>query len=185
MKKTIVFITHDLDEAITLGDRIAIMRDGQIIQLGSPREIIMEPADDFVTEFTKGIPKTRVIKTTDISKYPEQLCLESDSLENIQAKLDSTLDQYIICLDNDDKYIGILDKQRTMDLKPHDDFQIRDHIESSIPPISSNASLEDALTSLSNPNNPIPIVDDINTFIGVINQQDLIDVLTIKSSISV
>jgi glycine betaine/proline transport system ATP-binding protein len=53
--KTMVFITHDLDEAVSVGDKIAIMRDGEIIQLGTPREIINNPVDDFVAEFTEGI----------------------------------------------------------------------------------------------------------------------------------
>lgn len=58
--KTMVFITHDLDEAVSVGDKIAIMRDGEIIQLGTPLEIINSPADDFVAEFTEGISKSRL-----------------------------------------------------------------------------------------------------------------------------
>ena len=54
--KTMVFITHDLEEAVSVGDKIAIMRDGEIIQLGTPLEIINKPADDFVAEFTEGLP---------------------------------------------------------------------------------------------------------------------------------
>ena len=58
--KTMVFITHDLDEAVSVGDKIAIMRDGEIIQLGTPLEIINSPVDDFVAEFTEGISKSRL-----------------------------------------------------------------------------------------------------------------------------
>ena len=58
--KTMVFITHDLDEAVSVGDRIAIMRDGEIIQLGTPMEIINTPANDFVSEFTEGISSNRI-----------------------------------------------------------------------------------------------------------------------------
>jgi len=58
--KTMVFITHDLDEAVSVGDKIAIMRDGEIIQLGTPLEIISNPADDFVAEFTEGISRSRL-----------------------------------------------------------------------------------------------------------------------------
>ena len=58
--KTMVFITHDLDEAVSVGDKIAIMRDGEIIQLGTPLEIIDNPADDFVAEFTEGISRSRL-----------------------------------------------------------------------------------------------------------------------------
>ena len=55
MKKTTVFITHDLDEAVRVGHRIAIMRDGKVIQIGTPEEIVMKPADDYVADFVKGI----------------------------------------------------------------------------------------------------------------------------------
>ena len=61
LNKTIVFITHDFDEAIRLADRIAIMKDGKIIQVGTPEELIMAPADDHVTEFTRNIPRARVL----------------------------------------------------------------------------------------------------------------------------
>ena len=61
IQKTMVFITHDLDEAVTVGDRIAIMRDGEIIQMGTPEEIILNPVDDFVAEFTEDVSKDRVL----------------------------------------------------------------------------------------------------------------------------
>ena len=59
MKKTTLFITHDLDEAIRIGDRIAIMRDGKIIQIGKPRDIILKPIDKYVADFVKNIPKAQ------------------------------------------------------------------------------------------------------------------------------
>ncbi len=62
MKKTTVFITHDLDEAVRIGDRIAIMRDGRIIQIGTPEQIVLEPADDYVAEFVAGISRLKVVR---------------------------------------------------------------------------------------------------------------------------
>ena len=62
MKKTTVFITHDLDEAVRIGDRIAIMRDGRIIQIGTAEDIVMNPADDYVADFVAGISKLKVVK---------------------------------------------------------------------------------------------------------------------------
>ena len=59
LNKTIVFITHDLDEAIKLGDRIAVMKDGVIAQIGSPEDIIMQPGDDYVAEFVGAISRTK------------------------------------------------------------------------------------------------------------------------------
>jgi len=62
MKKTTVFITHDLDEAVRIGDRIAIMRDGKLVQVGVPEEIVMNPADDYVADFVAGISRLKVVK---------------------------------------------------------------------------------------------------------------------------
>ncbi|MFT5505460.1 MAG: glycine betaine/proline transport system ATP-binding protein [Gammaproteobacteria bacterium] len=61
LKKTIVFITHDFDEAVRLADRIAIMKDGEIIQIGTPEELVLAPATDYVREFTRGIPRAKVL----------------------------------------------------------------------------------------------------------------------------
>ncbi len=61
LRKTIVFITHDFDEAIRLADRIAIMKDGALVQIGTPEELVLDPATDYVAEFTRGIPRAKVL----------------------------------------------------------------------------------------------------------------------------
>lgn len=66
LRKTIVFITHDFDEAIRLADRIAIMKDGEVIQLGSPEELVMNPATDYVAEFTRDVSRSKVLATRSI-----------------------------------------------------------------------------------------------------------------------
>jgi len=66
MKKTTVFITHDLDEAVMVGHRIAIMRDGMVIQIGTPEEIVINPADEYVAEFVKGISRLKVVQAKTI-----------------------------------------------------------------------------------------------------------------------
>ncbi|NND92629.1 MAG: glycine betaine/L-proline ABC transporter ATP-binding protein [Granulosicoccus sp.] len=62
MNKTTVFITHDLDEAVRIGDRIAIMRDGRVVQIGTPEDIVMHPADDYVSDFVAGISRLKVVR---------------------------------------------------------------------------------------------------------------------------
>ena len=61
LKKTIIFITHDLDEAVRIGDRIAIMRDGKLVQVGTAEQIVMQPADDYVADFVAGISRLKVV----------------------------------------------------------------------------------------------------------------------------
>jgi len=62
MNKTTVFITHDLDEAVRIGDRIAIMRDGRVVQIGTPEDIVMNPADEYVADFVAGISRLKVVR---------------------------------------------------------------------------------------------------------------------------
>ena len=68
MKKTTVFITHDLDEAVRIGDRIAIMRDGRVVQIGTAEDIVMHPADDYVADFVAGISRLKVVKARAVMK---------------------------------------------------------------------------------------------------------------------
>ncbi len=67
-RRTIVFISHDLDEAMRIGDRIAIMKDGQVIQVGTPDEILRSPADDYVRSFVRGVDAASVFKAGDIAR---------------------------------------------------------------------------------------------------------------------
>ena len=68
VKKTMIFITHDLLEALKLGDRIAIMKDGAFVQVGTPEEVVAHPADDYVADFTKDVPRTHVLTVRTIMR---------------------------------------------------------------------------------------------------------------------
>ena len=76
LRKTIVFITHDLNEALKIGDRIAIMRDGEVIQEGSPEEIVTLPTDDYVTAFVQDVSRAKVIRAKAIMREPDVVVYE-------------------------------------------------------------------------------------------------------------
>ncbi|OYD08425.1 quaternary amine ABC transporter ATP-binding protein [Paludifilum halophilum] len=78
MEKTIIFITHDLDEALRIGDRIALMRDGAIVQIGTPEEILTDPANEYVEKFVEDVNLTKVLTASSIMKRPEELVLGKD-----------------------------------------------------------------------------------------------------------
>ncbi|MCV0396475.1 MAG: glycine betaine/L-proline ABC transporter ATP-binding protein [Rhizobiaceae bacterium] len=89
LKKTIVFITHDLNEALILGDHIAIMKDGRFVQVGSAEEIVGQPADDYVAAFTADIDRSRVFTAGSVAAPAEAIDLRSggarDAIERMQA----------------------------------------------------------------------------------------------------
>ena len=82
MKKTTVFITHDLDEAVRVGHRIAIMRDGEVVQIGTPEEIVVNPSDEYVADFVKGISRLKVVQAKTIMKSIKEHENKFGSLEN-------------------------------------------------------------------------------------------------------
>jgi len=101
LKKTIVFISHDLDESLRLGDHIGILNHGRIVQIGSPIDIIMKPADDYVAAFVKDVNRAKVIKAKIIMLTPEQF--KSNGTKNertIKINEDSFLDEFLpqVCL---------------------------------------------------------------------------------------
>ena len=73
LHKTIVFITHDFDEAIRLADRIAIMKDGEVIQIGTPEELVVSPATDYVAEFTRDVQRAKVISARSLMRPPSKI----------------------------------------------------------------------------------------------------------------
>jgi len=90
LKKTVVFITHDLDEALRLGDKIAILRDGRVVQQGTGQEIVLSPADDYITAFVKEVNRGRVINVETImrplSGNPEGLPLAAGTVLEAAAR---------------------------------------------------------------------------------------------------
>lgn len=115
LHKTIVFITHDFLEALRLADRIAIMKDGQIVQIGTPAQLVLNPADDYVAEFTKDVPRVRIItagEIVDTNQSTERLSQRVDAsatLESIMPGFDDNPDGLIVQRDGVD--IGIVTPQ--------------------------------------------------------------------------
>ena len=126
MKKTTIFITHDLDEAVRVGHRIAIMRDGQVIQVGTPEEIILNPVDEYVKEFVKGISRLKVVKAHSIMMPIENYknlnqsipknsykILKDDNLNKIiEAAINQ--DEDITVYDESNNLVGIIDKKNLL-----------------------------------------------------------------------
>ena len=88
--KTIVFVTHDFMEAVRLADRIAIMKDGLIVQVGTPEEIVLSPATDYVEEFVKEAPRTKIIKVSQLMQSTSDV--ENESLSDEGLDLEMTLE---------------------------------------------------------------------------------------------
>ncbi len=121
LKKTIVFITHDFDEAIRLADRIAIMKDGKVIQIGTPEELVMNPATEYVAEFTQHIPRSKVL-TTGLLKVAFDHSVETAGTLSDNAVIADVADQVeradkpFTVTDSEGNPVGLLTREVVMDV---------------------------------------------------------------------
>ena len=121
LHKTIMFVTHDFDEALRLADRIAIMKDGIIEQLDTPDNIVLNPATEYVKKFTQDVPREKVLKIESImDKYDQSLAgnntVSKDAIIETVAEsiLDSKENLTVIDVNNDNKPIGILQPKKVI-----------------------------------------------------------------------
>jgi len=107
IKKTIVFITHDLDEALRLGDRIAILRDGEVVQQGTAQDIVLHPADDYIARFVQEVDRSRVVRVDSLLSPAACACVRPRVCVPTGATLDAATRALI---DAGEKDVGVLDK---------------------------------------------------------------------------
>jgi len=121
LRKTITFITHDFDEAIRVADRIAIMKDGAIIQIGTPEALVLDPASDYVAEFTRDIPRAKVLSARAIM-LPVQGGHAPDARVSAHTKVEDLADRLlnadtrVSVVDEQGEVVGTIDRQAVLDV---------------------------------------------------------------------
>ena len=108
LKKTILFITHDLNEAMRLGDRIAIMRGGEIVQIGTAEEILTDPANDYVSQFVHDVDRTRVLTAETIMEHPPAVLGAEQGPRAAHKLLRETQNSWLVVLNRDRTPAGVL-----------------------------------------------------------------------------
>ncbi|WP_153462033.1 quaternary amine ABC transporter ATP-binding protein [Sediminibacillus terrae] len=106
--KTVLFITHDLDEALKLGDRIAIMKDGRIVQVGTSEEILENPANEYVSNFVKDVDRSKVLEASHVMKKPEVLMTYKDGPRVAVHKMEEAGASSIFVVDKEKNFKGLL-----------------------------------------------------------------------------
>lgn len=107
VKKTIIFITHDLDEALRIGDRIALMRDGSVVQVGTPEEILINPANKYVERFVEDVDLSKVLTAAHVMKRPETISLERGPRVALQFMRDKGISN-LYAVDKTRRLLGVI-----------------------------------------------------------------------------
>lgn len=176
MQKTIIFITHDLDEALRIGDRIALMKDGEIVQIGSPEEILMSPSNEYVERFVEDVDLSKVLTAGHIMKKADTV--KVDRGPRVALRLMKQLGiSSIYVVDNANRLLGAVTAQDTV-AAIESDKSLSDVIISDLPMILPDTVLTELFDVVSTASIPVAVINEEQKLQGIIIRGALIGALS-------
>ena len=176
-RRTIVFISHDLDEAMRIGDHIAIMKDGQVVQVGTPDEILRAPANDYVRDFVRGVDAAAVFKAADIARQALTVISEQGD-RGCRATLrileDSDRDVAYV-LSPRKQYLGVVSSQSLRDALRgrQGPLGLQHAYLHDATPLDANAPVAELYGAMAHAPCPLPVIDDAGRYLGVVSRTTL------------
>jgi glycine betaine/proline transport system ATP-binding protein len=181
MKKTIVFITHDLDEAIKLGDRIAIMKDGEIVQVGTSEDILTAPADDYVKSFVEKVERGKIVTASSVMfEKPTVARLKKDGPEVVIRKMREAGLKTLPVIRTNRTFIGFVHLEDVLEAKKQGVKSIEEVVNMEVHSVYPDTTVEDMLPLLTETELPIPVVNEENFLLGLVSQTSIIVEMTGK-----
>jgi glycine betaine/proline transport system ATP-binding protein len=177
---TVVFISHDLDEAIRIGDRIAIMEGGAIVQIGTPEEIVTRPANDYVRSFFYGVDVSKVFNAGDIASDRALTVFERTGV-NVRAALAQLRDRgrsLGVVIDRGNRYCGMVSTNSLAEAaRDTSEPRLEDAFIRGIEPAPSDLELSEVLSRVTASDYPVPVVADEGRYLGIIDKTILLHTL--------
>lgn len=178
--RTIVFVSHDLDEAMRIGDRIAIMQHGRVVQVGTPDEIVNNPANDYVRSFFRNVDVSQVFRAGDIAAEAQMPLIERRNIALPAAleKLQNHERDVAVVVGQDQKYQGMVTVDSLTDAanQPAPDAYQRALLPD-VEPIAANEMLSDVMGRVAESPHPLPVVDEEQRYLGSISKTALLQTL--------
>ena len=168
MQKTIVFISHDLNEALRIGDHIMIMKDGEIVQIGTPEEILSQPADDYVEKFIEGVDRSQVYTAANVMIRANTVNIDRDGPRLSARRMRDNEISSLYVVDTKRKLVGILDADDVRSAIDAGQKDLRSIVKSDVPTTKMDTPLADLLDAVSTTPVPFAVVDDHDRLRGII-----------------
>lgn len=166
MHKTIIFITHDLDEALRIGDRIALMKDGSIIQIGTPEEIMMNPANEYVERFVEDVDLSRVLTASHVMKRAEKISPDRGPRVALQIMKDQGYSSIFI-VDRKQRLLGAVTADAAS-MAVKEGKTIEDVMHKDVLTVKEDTLLSDLFEPMTNTQIPVAVVDEEKRLKGII-----------------
>jgi ABC-type proline/glycine betaine transport system ATPase subunit len=143
-KRTVVFVTHDLDEALTLGHRVAIMKDGEIVQLGTPEYILREPANEYVERFVEGVDYAKVRLAESVMVKAKEVAYTNEGPTVVLRRMRQGGLSHIFVLDSERRLVGLCEAEEVARLAERDKRELRDAVDEA-PKVGRRTPLREVL----------------------------------------
>ncbi len=176
LKKTVVFVTHDIDEAFKLGDTVAIMRDGKIIQVGTPEQMSAHPADDYVRDFIGAADKTKVLTVKNIMMTPTCLMRRADGAEHAIREMRKNALSTVYVVDDDLRLEGVLTITEAIRAL-REGLSVGEVMASNIAITTEDALVADILPVAAETLYPIAVTDGENRLRGIVTKAGVLSSL--------
>jgi len=177
VKKTVVFVTHDLFEALKLGDRIAIMKDGEIVQQGSPQEIVFQPLDEYVSEFIRDVPKAKILSAKTIMEEPEVVIWDRYDIEVAMREMIVKQSPVAFVTDSRGELKGVVTMAQALEAAKKGPGNLKDIVQKEVPSTSPDSPLEESLPFIAEGDIPVAVLDERRRLLGVITRKALINTM--------
>ncbi len=180
MQKTIIFVTHDLHEALKLGDRIAILRNGKVVQVGTPEEIVTKPVDDYVQEFVRDASPAKVITAGTIMEPAKIILYAWEGPKTALTLLRKNKRRAAFIVDKSHRLLGVAQEDKLEELlnKPEKVEKIPESALRRVPSVGPDTILEDMFSIVTENQYPVPVVDADNKFLGVVTTDQIFESIT-------
>lgn len=173
LKKTIVFITHDVNEAFKLGDRVAVMKDGKIVQIGTPEEILTSPSDEYIEDFVRDIDRTKVIQAKNIMKKTTAIASLKDGPKVAVKEMESNGISSLFVVDEDMKLQGIITIDDAVNAikegKGLKEILRKDYFTT-----GPDAYIQELINQAIEAKYPIAVVDELDKLLGIIVRSSIL-----------
>jgi glycine betaine/proline transport system ATP-binding protein len=168
VKKTIVFITHDLDEALKIGDRVILMKDGRVVQIGTPEDILTSPANAYVERFVENVDKAKVLTAQSILAKYRVVAYPHDGPHLALHKMQEESISSIFVVKRDYTLEGIVEAETASLAIEQGKKTIESVIERHVPSVSLTAPLTELITIMAEWRFPVPVVDEQRKLLGIV-----------------
>ena len=178
-KRTIVFISHDLDEAMRIGDRIAIMQGGNLVQVGTPDDILHHPANDYVRSFFRGVDVSNVFTAQDVAVKQQVTLIRRDDGKGPRAALQLLKDhdrEFGYVLDRSHRFVGVVSIDSLRQASSHD-AGLDQALLDSPQPLPADTLVNELISTVAEAPCGVPVVDELGDYKGVITKAALLNTL--------